>query len=260
MGGVLPTAFSGGWPCGHGVAKGSSRSSQSGYPMTAKLFSVALVALLAAAPLSGAMAETAASAPQKAGIFALLAPKDPAVIAAKAERKAARQAEREAARAAKQDEKARAKASGSAQSASTADVARAEVKAAVADARANRPKGRLWCVPFARAVTGVEIRGNAKTWWDQAKGRYARGAEPQVGAVMAFAASRSMPKGHVAVVSQVVSEREILIDQANWERNQITVDTLVVDVSDRGDWSRVKVANGGGTLGRVNPVSGFIYN
>jgi surface antigen len=106
----------------------------------------------------------------------------------------------------------------------------------------------------------VEIRGNAKTWWHQAKGRYARGQEPEVGAVMAFSASRAMPKGHVAVVSKVLSEREVLVDQANWERNQITLDTLVVDVSAKGDWSRVKVASAGGTLGRVNPVNGFIYN
>ncbi len=77
---------------------------------------------------------------------------------------------------------------------------------------------------------------------------------------MAFAASKAMPMGHVAVVSKVVSDREILIDQANWERNRITQDTLVVDVSEKGDWSRVRVANASGTLGRTNPVNGFIYN
>ncbi|MEY5038667.1 MAG: hypothetical protein RL472_1773, partial [Pseudomonadota bacterium] len=49
-------------------------------------------------------------------------------------------------------------------------------------------------------------------------------------------------------------------DQANWERNRVTQDTLVVDVSAKGDWSAVKVANAGGTLGRVNPINGFIYN
>ena len=26
----------------------------------------------------------------------------------------------------------------------------------------------LQCVPFARAESGVDIRGNAKTWWTQA--------------------------------------------------------------------------------------------
>ncbi|ESW61085.1 MAG: chap [Rhodobacter sp. CACIA14H1] len=138
--------------------------------------------------------------------------------------------------------------------------ARAALKAAVQQAMADRPAGRIWCVPFARAISGVEIRGNAKTWWDQAKGRYHRSREPKVGAVMAFAASRAMPKGHVAVVSRVLDDRTVLVDQANWVRNRITVDTLVVDVSPEGDWSQVRVANGKGSLGRVNPVKGFIHN
>ena len=138
--------------------------------------------------------------------------------------------------------------------------ARAALKQAVRAAMANRPKGRLWCVPFARAISGVEIRGNAKTWWDQAKGRYQRSREPRVGAVMAFAASGAMPKGHVAVVSKVVGDRAVLVDQANWVRDTITVDTLVVDVSPGGDWSQVRVANGKGSLGRINPVKGFIHN
>lgn len=197
--------------------------------------------------------EVAPQQTEKKGIFGFL---KPGAKADKSERRAAAKAEREARRA----EKKRAREAGSSHAASASDAKRAEVKEAVAVAVANRPKGRLWCVPFARAVTGVEIRGNAKTWWAQAAGKYARGDEPQIGAVMAFAASRSMPKGHVAVVSQVLSDREILIDQANWERNRVTQDTLVVDVSDKGDWSAVKVANSGGTLGRVNPVNGFIYN
>lgn len=140
------------------------------------------------------------------------------------------------------------------------DADRAEVKAAVAEAIANKPHGRIWCVPFARMVAGVDLRGNAATWWKQAAGRYARGNEPRVGAVMNFASSKAMPMGHVAVVSNVISDREILIDQANWVRNKITQDTLVVDVSAKGDWSKVKVDNGNGSLGRINPVYGFIYN
>ena len=142
------------------------------------------------------------------------------------------------------------------------DQLRAELKSAVAVAKATlKPvRGRIWCVPFARTVTGVQIKGNANTWWKKAAGVYDRGHAPKVGAVMAFAASRAMPMGHVAVVSKVVSDREILIDQANWERNRITQDTLVVDVSKKGDWSVVRVANASGTLGRTNPVNGFIYN
>ena len=184
----------------------------------------------------------------KKKLFGIFAPKSAA-------EKAALKAERQAAR----DEKKRAGKGDYGQASSSHEAKRAEVKDAVAVAIANRPKGRLWCVPFARAVSGVDIRGNAKTWWAQAKGMYERGREPQVGAVMAFAASRAMPKGHVAVVSKVVSDREILVDQANWERDRVTLDTLVVDVSATGDWSAVKVANPNGTLGRVNPINGFIY-
>lgn len=136
---------------------------------------------------------------------------------------------------------------------------RAALKQAVAEVSAQPKKGRIWCVPFARDITGVALRGNANTWWKQAADQYERGQVPKVGAVMNFSSSKSMPMGHVAVVSKVISEREVLIDHANWVRNRITTDVLAVDVSEKGDWSRVKVANSGGTLGRVNPVYGFIY-
>lgn len=68
----------------------------------------------------------------------------------------------------------------------------------------------LQCAPFARDVSGIEIRGNANTWWGQAAGRYQRGDRPQVGAVMAFKAVRSMPVGHVAMVSRIVSELSLI--------------------------------------------------
>ena len=124
----------------------------------------------------------------------------------------------------------------------------------------------LQCVPFARAESGVEIRGNAKTWWAQAAGTYQRGDEPRQGAVMAFAGTGGMPLGHVAVVKKIVSDREILIDHANWSpingrRGQIERGVRVVDVSDAGDWSMVRVWYAPiGDLGlRANPVQGFIY-
>ena len=47
----------------------------------------------------------------------------------------------------------------------------------------------LQCVPYARRVTGVQIYGDAHTWWSQAEGRYAKGSVPKVGAVMAFKAA-----------------------------------------------------------------------
>ncbi len=125
---------------------------------------------------------------------------------------------------------------------------------AVAEVRGNR---RIWCVPFARLVSGVEIKGNANTWWNQAGDRYPRGHTPVMGAVLNFRSSSAMPMGHVAVVSQVVDTRTIQVVQANWTRNRITTDT-VIDVSPRNDWSQVRVAHGE-SFGRVNPAYGFIY-
>ena len=45
----------------------------------------------------------------------------------------------------------------------------------------------LQCVPFARQSSGIQLYGDALSWWDQAAGRYARGRQPKVGAVMSFA-------------------------------------------------------------------------
>ena len=118
------------------------------------------------------------------------------------------------------------------------------------------------CVGYAREVSGVAIRGDAHTWWQQAAGRYDRGTTPRRGAVMAFRASNSMPLGHVAVVAEIISPREILLDHANWSRGgQVERGARAVDVSEAGDWSAVKVWFGPiGDMGRrINPVAGFIY-
>lgn len=135
------------------------------------------------------------------------------------------------------------------------------VSTAVANAKAKRARGiKVWCVPFARDASGVEIKGNAGTWWDQAKGKFARGSDPVVGSVMAFSATRKLPKGHVAVVSAVVNDREILIDHANWTSSQVSLGMAVVDVSPQNDWSVVKVASAPNSFGRPYPIDGFIWN
>src|SRR3546814_20901554 len=104
----------------------------------------------------------------------------------------------------------------------------------------STPAAALRCVPFARAETGIEIYGNARTWWAQAAGDYDRGQEPREGAVMAFAGTRGMPLGHVAVVAKIVGDREILISHSNWSPNhgrsgQNERNVRVVDVSVAGD-------------------------
>lgn len=124
-------------------------------------------------------------------------------------------------------------------------------------------QARAWqCVPYARMISGVDIRGNAHTWWSQAAGKYERGDAPREGAVLSFASSRRMPLGHVAMVSRVINDREVLLTHANWSRRgQIETNVRAVDVSAAGDWSQVKVWYGPtGDLGTSsNPANGFIY-
>ena len=118
---------------------------------------------------------------------------------------------------------------------------------------------RVWCVPYARNLSGINIRGNAETWWGQAKNLYDRGTRPAIGAVMAFSKTSRLPMGHVAVVSEVVSPREVMVDHANWHRNQVSLKMAVVDVSPRNDWSEVRLESNPGAFGSVYPVNGFIY-
>ncbi len=122
------------------------------------------------------------------------------------------------------------------------------------------------CVPFARLVSGIQIFGDAHTWWQQAAGRYQTGYTPKAGAVLCFKPTGRMRLGHVAVVSQVLTDRIIQISHANWsmiegDRGHVEKNVTVVDVSPAGDWSQVKVWNDPTrNLGNtVYPTYGFIY-
>lgn len=122
------------------------------------------------------------------------------------------------------------------------------------------------CVPFARAASGVQIFGDAWTWWDQAAGKYERGHTPRVGAVVAFARSDRLRLGHVAVVSRIVERRVLMLTHANWsrfdgQRGHVEQDVTLFDVSPRGDWSSVRVWFRGttGLGGSIYAVHGFIY-
>ena len=99
----------------------------------------------------------------------------------------------------------------------------------------------LECAPFARAVSGVELRGAAADWWPQAEGRYPRTQTAAVGSVLVFRRSTRLPDGHVAVVSRVLSDRRILATHANWVRHRVSGDVPVIDVSPGNDWTRVRV-------------------
>jgi CHAP domain len=97
------------------------------------------------------------------------------------------------------------------------------------------------CAPFARALTGISLSGAAADWWLLANGRYVRTQTPVVGSVLVLRRSGRLPSGHVAVVSKVVSQRQIMVTQANWVHHRITEDQPVIDVSEDGDWSAVRV-------------------
>lgn len=127
--------------------------------------------------------------------------------------------------------------------------------------RIVRAARRLSCVPFARALSGIDIRGNAATWWAKAKGVYAELTAPKPGAVMVFAGQRRMRLGHVAVVKTIVSRREVRVDHANWGNDgRIYLNAPVVDVSKHNDWSKVRVWNTRlGVLGsHVYRLKGFV--
>ena len=130
---------------------------------------------------------------------------------------------------------------------------------ALREAAVLRAKGqRVWCVPFARNVSGINIRGNAHTWWGKAKNSFDQSHKPAVGAVMSFRSTPSMPMGHVAVVSEIVSKDRILVDHANWHRDQISQGMAVIDVSPKGDWTAVRLESNPDAFGGVYPVNGFI--
>jgi surface antigen len=122
------------------------------------------------------------------------------------------------------------------------------------------------CVPIARKMSGVQIYGDAWTWWDQAAGVYKRGGKAKAGAVLVFRPTGRMKLGHVAVISRVISPTIAMVTHSNWsriegEREQVERDVTLVDVSRRHDWSKVRVwyDSVGGLGGSTYPTYGFIY-
>ena len=134
----------------------------------------------------------------------------------------------------------------------------------------NSPMAQGWksnkheqCVPFARRASGIQIRGNAHTWWRQAASDK-RSETPKPGAVMVLSKTNRLRLGHVAVVKEIVHEREINVTHTNWGWNRNTrlmvYDSMrVKDVSDAGDWSKAVFWNPHGRhFGSAYQVSGFI--
>lgn len=120
----------------------------------------------------------------------------------------------------------------------------------------------LQCVPFAREESGIEIRGNANRWWQLAAGKYPRSRRPEEGAVLVMKGYNTSRRGHVAVVRQILNDRTIVVDHANWGNDgRIYLSAPVRDESPKNDWSQVRVwYTPGGQWGqRVYKAKGFIH-
>jgi hypothetical protein len=118
------------------------------------------------------------------------------------------------------------------------------------------------CVPYARNVSGIQIWGDAVTWWQQSENRYARSGRPAEGSVLVLRGWNDDKRGHVAVVREIVADRIIRVDHANWlHGGEVSLNVPVMDVSSANDWSEVRVWHvpGGYWGGRTYLAQGFIH-
>ncbi len=106
----------------------------------------------------------------------------------------------------------------------------------------------IQCVPYAREVSGIDITGDAWSWWEGAQGKYERGHRPQFMAVLVLSRTERLKLGHVAVVVDVLGPREIRVTHANFGNDpvsrRIIYDSMpAIDVSAANDWSVVRFWN-----------------
>lgn len=120
---------------------------------------------------------------------------------------------------------------------------------------------RMTCVQYVRALTDFEIRGDGWMWWHRAQGVYPRGKRPRIGGVMVFGRQGNLPYGHVAVVSDIIDSRTVLVNHSWVRRLGLRCNALVVDTSAANDWSRVRVWHGPTNRLGVSHyrILGFVY-
>lgn len=100
------------------------------------------------------------------------------------------------------------------------------------------------CAPFVREHSRVRLFGDASTWWDKAKGRYARRDYPTLGAVMVLYQYAGPSRAHVAVVRKIDGDSVIRVDHANWLNDgKIYRNDPVRDAEQSGSWRYVNVFN-----------------
>ncbi|MGI9505138.1 MAG: CHAP domain-containing protein [Geminicoccaceae bacterium] len=124
------------------------------------------------------------------------------------------------------------------------------------------PNSPLQCVPYARKLSNIQIRGDAWTWWGKAEGRYPRGARPIAGSVLVLKKKNATSLGHIAYVEEIIDNRTLIVSHANWlNRGRLHNHMPVIDVSEANDWSAVRFWNGDGGHfgGNTYHPYGFIY-
>lgn len=120
------------------------------------------------------------------------------------------------------------------------------------------------CVPYAREVSGIQLYGDAHTWWHQAHPPLSRSNTPRPGSVLVLARTNAMRHGHVAVVKSVLSSRDITVTHSNWGNNRknrriIYESVRAQDVSSMNNWSQIRFWNyDTGAFGRPYAAMGFI--
>jgi hypothetical protein len=121
------------------------------------------------------------------------------------------------------------------------------------------------CVPYARQVSGIELHGDAWTWWEGAAGRFERGSRPLAGSVLVLRRSERLRWGHLAVVTAIDGPRRIRLTHTNWgndpeTRRRVYRDMTAMDVSPDNRWTEIRFWNReAGAYGRPYPAHGFIY-
>jgi surface antigen len=121
------------------------------------------------------------------------------------------------------------------------------------------------CVPYAREVSGIDITGDAWSWWEAAQGKYDRGHQPRFMSVLVLSRTQRLKLGHVAVVVDVLGAREIRVTHANFGSDPISrriiYDSMpAIDVSPGNDWTVVRFWNyEAKAWGITYDAYGFIY-
>jgi hypothetical protein len=139
-------------------------------------------------------------------------------------------------------------------------------KTAAAPSRADGLPPPTQCALFAREFTGINIRGDAWSWWNLATTQqYPHSDVPKAETILVLRATPQLKLGHVGIVKKVIGPREILITHANWgnddpTRRIVHDSTAVVDVSPDNDWTQLRFFNAPAhAFGKVYAAYGFIY-